>query len=148
MATMTNTGVRLSALPPAAGRAGWRGGPAWDFTKLRSVRSPSWTIGSLLVFSVGLAAAIGAGTVAQIHSDPGNKAGFDATQTSLGFFFYVGQLIIAVLGAMVITSEYSTGMIRPSLTAMPRRGTMFFSKLLVFTGVALLVSLVTSFAAF
>jgi ABC-2 type transport system permease protein len=148
MATTANADVRLSALPPASGRAGLRGVLASEFTKLRSVRSTYWTIGSLLVFSVGLAAAIGAGTVAQIHNDAGNKALFDATQTSLGFFFYVGQLIIAVLGAMVITSEYSNGMIRTSLTAMPRRGVVFGSKLLVFTGAALVVSLVTSFLAF
>ena len=148
MATTTTADVRLSSLPPATGRAGLRGVIASEFTKLRSVRSTYWTIGSLLVTSVGLAAAIGAGTVAQIHSDPGNKAAFDATQTSLGFFFYVGQLIIAVLGAMVITSEYSTGMIRTSLAAMPRRGVVFGSKLLVFTAAALVVSLVTSFLAF
>jgi ABC-type transport system involved in multi-copper enzyme maturation permease subunit len=148
MSTTITADVKLSALPPAAGKAGLRGVIASEFTKLRSVRSTYWTIGSLLVLSVGLAAAIGAGTVAQIHNDPGNKAGFDATQTSLGFFFYVGQLIIAVLGAMVITSEYSTGMIRTSLTAMPRRGVFFGSKLLVFTGAALVISLVTSFLAF
>jgi ABC-2 type transport system permease protein len=148
MATTTTPDVRMSALPPAAGRAGLRGVIASEFTKLRSVRSTYWTIGSLFVSSVGLAAAIGAGTVAAIHNNPGNKALFDATQTSLGFFFYVGQLIIAVLGAMVITSEYSTGMIRTSLTAMPRRGVVFGSKLLVFTGAALVVSLVTSFVTF
>jgi ABC-2 type transport system permease protein len=148
MATTTTADVRLSSLPPAAGRAGVRGVIASEFTKLRSVRSTYWTIGSLLVFSVGLAAAIGAGTVAAINNDAGNKALFDATQTSLGFFFYVGQLIIAVLGAMVITSEYSNGMIRTSLTAMPRRGVVFGAKLLVFTATALVVSLVTSFLAF
>jgi ABC-type transport system involved in multi-copper enzyme maturation permease subunit len=125
-----------------------RGVIASEFTKLRSVRSTYWTIGALLILSVGLAAAIGAGAASDLHNNPGDKAGFDATQTSLAIFFYLGQLIIAVLGAMAITSEYSTGMIRTSLTAMPRRGTVFTSKLLVFTGVALVISLVTSFLAF
>ena len=148
MATTTTPDVRLSALPPATGRAGLRGVLASEFTKLRSVRSTYWTIGALLIFSVGLAAAIGAGAASDLHNNPGDKAGFDATQTSLAIFFYLGQLIIAVLGAMVITSEYSTGMIRTSLTAMPRRSTVYLSKLLVFTGVALVVSLVTSFLAF
>jgi ABC-2 type transport system permease protein len=148
MATTTTADVRLSALPPATGRAGLRGVIASEFTKLRSVRSTYWTIGALLIFSVGLAAAIGAGAAADLHNNPGDKAGSDATQTSLAIFFYLGQLIIAVLGAMVITSEYSTGMIRTSLTAMPRRGTVFVSKLLAFTGVALVISLVTSFLAF
>src|ERR1700744_4298369 len=129
MATMTNADVQLSALPPAAGRAGLRGVLASEFTKLRSVRSTYWTIGALLVVSVGLAAAIGAGQVADINSHPADKAGVDATQTSLALFFYLGQLIIAVLGAMTVTSEYSTGMIRTSLTAMPRRGVVFGAKL-------------------
>ena len=110
MATTTSADVRLSALPPATGRAGLRGVLASEFTKLRSVRSTYWTIGALLIFSVGLAAAIGAGAASDLHNNPGDKAGFDATQTSLAIFFYLGQLIIAVLGAMVITSEYSTGM--------------------------------------
>jgi ABC-2 type transport system permease protein len=148
MATTTTADVRLSALPPATGRAGLRGVLASEFTKLRSVRSTYWTIGALLIFSVGLAAAIGAGAASDLHNNPGDKAGFDATQTSLAIFFYLGQLIIAVLGAMVITSEYSTGMIRTSLTAMPRRSKVYLSKLLVFAGVALVVSLVTSFLAF
>jgi ABC-2 type transport system permease protein len=148
MATTTTADVKLSALPPATGHAGIRGVLASEFTKLRSVRSTYWTIGALLVLSVGLAAAIGAGASSDLHSNPGDKVGFDATQTSLAFFFYLGQLIIAVLGAMTITSEYSTGMIRTSLTAMPRRGNVFASKLLVFSGVALVVSLVTSFLAF
>jgi ABC-type transport system involved in multi-copper enzyme maturation permease subunit len=148
MATTTTADVRLSALPAASGRAGMRGVLASEFTKLRSVRSTYWTVGSLIIVSVGLAAAIGAGAASDLHSNPGDKAGFDATQTALGAFFYLGQLIIAVLGAMAITSEWSTGMIRTSLTAMPRRGTVFASKLLVFTGVALIISLVTSFLAF
>jgi len=148
MATTTTEDVRLSTLPPATGRAGLRGVLASEFTKLRSVRSTYWTIGALIIVGVGLAAAISAGAASDLHNSPGDKAGFDATQTSLAIFFYLGQLIIAVLGAMAITSEYSTGMIRTSLTAMPRRGTVYLSKLLVFTGVALVISLVTSFLAF
>src|ERR1700742_4410029 len=108
MATTTPEDVRLSALPPATGRAGLRGVLASEFTKLRSVRSTYWTVGALLVASVGRAAAMGAGQAADISSHPGDKAGVDATQTSLAIFFYLGQLIIAVLGAMTVTSEYST----------------------------------------
>src|SRR3984885_15541971 len=143
MATTPTPHVRLASRPPAPGRAGLKGALASEFTKLRSVRSTYWTLGALFFVSVGLAVAITAGSAANFANNPGNKAGFDATQLSLGAFFELGQLIIAVLGAMVITSEYSTGIIRSSLTARPRRGTMFFSKLLVFTGGALLVSLVT-----
>jgi ABC-2 type transport system permease protein len=146
--TTTTPDVRLSALPPAAGRAGLRGALASELTKLRSVRSTYWTLGALFLVSVGLGVAITAGTAASMVQNPGNKAGFDATQASLGAFFEIGQLIIAVLGAMTITSEYSTGMIRTSLTAMPRRGVVYAAKAIVFTAVTLVISLITSFVAF
>ena len=81
-------------------------------------------------------------------NNPGNKAGYDATQNALGVFFFLGEFIIAVLGAMVITSEYSTGMIRTSLTAQPRRGVVYAAKAIAFTAVTLVISLVTSFVAF
>jgi ABC-2 type transport system permease protein len=145
---MTNSDVKLSALPPVTGQAGLRGVIASEFTKLRSVRSTYWTIAALIITSVGVAAIIGFGASSSIHNQPWNKAGTDATQLSLGFFFEIGQLIIAVIGAMIITSEYSTGMIRTSLTAMPRRGTVYLGKLIVLTSVTLVVSLVTSFVSF
>jgi ABC-2 type transport system permease protein len=148
MATTTTPNVRLSALPPAVGRAGLRGALASEFTKIRSVRSTYWTLGALFIVSVGLDVAITAGTASNMVNNPGNKAGFDATQASLGAFFEIGQLIIAVLGAMVITSEYSTGMIRTSLTAQPRRGVVYAAKAIVFTAVTLVISLVTAFIAF
>ena len=145
MATMTTSDVRLSPLPAASGRAGLGGVIASEFTKIRSVRSTYWTLLALVVVSIGIGAAISAGSANQPHS-PGD--GFDATQVSLIAFFELGQLVIAVLGALAITSEYSTGMIRTSLTAMPRRGTVYAAKAAVFGAVALVVSLVTSFLAF
>ena len=148
MATTTTPDVRLSALPPASGQAGLRGVIASEFTKIRSVRSTYWTIAALVIVGVGIAALIGFGIANNIQHQPWNKAGTDGTQSILDAFLFIGQLIIAVIGAMVITSEYSTGMIRTSLTAMPRRGTVYLGKLIVLTSVTLVVSLVTSFLAF
>ena len=148
MANATAPSLRLTALPPATGRAGLAGTIGSEFTKLRSVRSTFWTIAALFIVSVGFAAIAGFAIANNLHNNPVNKAGMDATQASLGGFFELGQLIIAVLGALTITSEYSTGMIRTSLTAMPRRGAGYAAKLLVFTTVALVISLVTSFIAF
>ncbi len=145
---MTTSDVHLSALPPASGRAGLRGVIASEFTKIRSVRSTYWTILALIVVSVGIATLIGFGISSTIHNQPWQKAGTDGVQAILTPFLFLGQLIIAVIGAMVITSEYSTGMIRTSLTAMPRRGTVYLGKLIVITGMTLVVSLVTSFLAF
>ena len=121
MATTTTLDARLSPLPPATGRAGLRGAIASEFTKVRSVRSTYWTLAALLIVSIGVGAAITGGSAANFNHNLANKAGFDATQTSLVAFFEIGQLIIAVIAAMAITSEYSTGMIRTSLTAQPRR---------------------------
>ena len=148
MANAIAPSLQLTALPPATGRAGLAGTIGSEFTKLRSVRSTYWTIAAMVIVSVGFAAIAGFAIANNLHSNPANKAGMDATQASLGGFFELGQLIIAVLGALTITSEYSTGMIRTSLTAMPRRGTVYAAKLLVFTTVALVISLITSFIAF
>jgi ABC-2 type transport system permease protein len=148
MATVTTSDLQLSELPPATGRAGLRGVIASEFTKLRSVRSTYWTLAALLIVSVGISAAVMAGESSSLTNNPANKAGFDGTQVSLIPFFEIGQLIIAVLGAMTITSEYSTGMIRTSLTAMPRRGLVYAAKAIVFTSVTLVISLITSFVAF
>ncbi|MGH3204972.1 MAG: ABC transporter permease [Streptosporangiaceae bacterium] len=148
MATTTTLDTRLTPLPPATGRAGLRGAIASEFTKIRSVRSTYWTLAALLVVSIGIGAAITAGAAANMSHNPGNKAGFDATQISLIAFFEIGQLIIAVVAALAITSEYSTGMIRTSLTAQPRRGTIYAAKAIVLTSVTLIVSLITSFIAF
>ena len=72
----------------------------------------------------------------------------DATQLSLAGLLILGQLVIVVLGALVLTAEYSTGMIRTSLIAMPRRIVIYAAKALVFAAVALVASLVTAFTAF
>src|SRR5580658_1937523 len=149
MATTTTRNTLLpSVLPAATGRAGLRGAIASEFTKIRSVRSTYWTLAALLVVSIGIGAAITGGSAANFNHNLANKAGFDATQTSLVAFFEIGQLIIAVIAAMAITSEYSTGMIRTSLTAQPRRGTVYAAKAIVLTSLTLIISLVTSFIAF
>jgi ABC-2 type transport system permease protein len=148
MATTATPNVRLAALPPASGQAGLRGALASEFTKIRSVRSTYWTLGALFLVAVGLGVLISWAAGSSFADNPGNKALFDATQTSLGALFFIGQLIIAVIGAMVITSEYSTGMIRASLTAQPRRGVVYAAKAITFAAVTLVVSLITAFVAF
>lgn len=146
MATTTaHSPVQLSALPPASGRAGFRGTLASEFTKLRSVRSTYWTLIALVVASLGLSLLICA-EVSAHWSTVGQP--FDPTQTSQGGMLFLGQLIIVVLGAMAMTSEYSTGMIRTSLTAMPRRRTVFAAKAVVVGAVLFAVTIVTSFVAF
>ncbi len=131
-------------LPRPSGRAGFIGSLRSEFTKIRSTRSTYWTLLALVVITVGFGALASAGAA---HNANQLGPDFDPTQRSL-FGLYFGQLVMAVLGALTITSEYATGMIRTSLTAMPRRGTMFAAKAVVFAAVALVTGLITSFGAF
>ena len=120
-----------------------------EFTKIRSVRSTYWTLFVLVLASVAWCVAYCLGTV---HQWPGmsaqDRVDFDATQDSILGLALLGQLVIVVLGALMVTSEYSTGMVRTSLTVMPRRGTLFAAKAAVFAAVSLVVSFVTSFGTF
>lgn len=149
MATVTTKDqVRLSDLPPARGRAGLTGTLRSEFTKIRSVRSTYWTLLALVVVCIGLGALISGETAAHWNQMGGGDRGtFDATNNSLASL-YLGQLVIAVLGCLVITTEYSTQMIRTSLTAMPRRGVVFAAKSLAFGVLALVVGEVLSFVMF
>ena len=120
-----------------------------EFTKIRSVRSPYWTLFVLVLASVAWCVAYCLGTV---HSWPTmsapDRASFDGAQDSVLGLALLGQLVFVVLGALMITSEYSTGMIRTSLTVMPRRGTLYAAKAAVFAAVSLVVSFATSFGSY
>src|SRR5579859_4970312 len=114
---------------------------ASELTKIRSVRSTYWTLFVLVLASVTWCVAYCLGTVHQwpTMSAP-DRAGFDATQSSILGLALLGQLVIVVLGALMITSEYSTGLVRMSLTVMPLRGTLYAAKAAVFAAVSLLTS--------
>ena len=144
---MTTTTVpvapaRTRAVPPAVRRPGLPGALRSELTKILSVRSTYLSLIALVVASVGWAVLDCSGTV--VHGDPG----FNAAEVSLAGQVALGNLVIVVLGALVITSEYSTGMIRTSLAVMPRRGVLYTAKAIVFAAVTLTVSLVTSFTDF
>ena len=145
--TTTTSVARHAAGSPSLGssrRAGLAGTVRSEFIKIRSVRSTYWTLIAMIVVTIGFGtlACFGA---AQNPDQVGTN--FDATQRSL-VGLIIGQLIIAVLGALTITSEYSTGMIRTSLTAMPRRGTLVAAKGIVFAAVTFVAGLIASFASF
>lgn len=154
----------------SSGRAGFLGAMRSEFTKIRSVRSTYWTLLALVMACVGIGALFSWGRSGQpdrlLHGEGrfgpvgGNpvKAHIIAAQAaaeihqhaaSISLFgLLFGQLVIIVLGALTITSEYSTGMIRTSLSVQPRRGTIFAAKAVVFSAAALMTGLVTSFVAF
>ena len=120
-----------------------------ELTKIRSVRSTYWIMFVLVLASVAWCVAYCLGTVHQWpHMSAQDRSGFDATQNSILGLALLGQLVIVVFGALMITSEHSTGMVRASLTVMPRRGTLYAAKAAVFAAVSLVVAFVASFGTF
>lgn len=139
---MSAVETRPVAAPPVA-RPGFGAVVRSEWTKLWSVRSTSWTLLALVVVTIGFSALICATAVDSDVSAPD----FDSTSTSLvgGFF---GQVAAMVLGVLAITSEYTKGGIRTSLTAVPRRLRLIGAKALAVAIVTFAVSLVTVLVSF
>lgn len=138
----------------AEGRSGLASFPrllAMEWTKLRSVRSTLWSFGIMIVAVLGFTALFTSLTVAQWDkADASQRAAtiLDPTGQILGSGFFLGQLAVCVLGVLVIASEYSTGMIRASLLAVPRRIPMLAAKAVVFAATVFVVGEVLSFGSF
>ncbi|MGW0499918.1 ABC transporter permease [Streptomyces sp. NPDC003007] len=119
-----------------------------EWTKIRSVASTVWTLSLVVVVTIALGMLISALSKNEFDSmNARDRAEFDPTFISFAGMS-LGQLAMIVFGVLVVSNEYSTGMIRTSLAAVPRRGSFLFSKIAVASALALLVGLVTSFAAF
>jgi ABC-2 type transport system permease protein len=119
-----------------------------EWTKLRSVRSTVASLGLLVVLTLGFTTLLTSLTVSQwSRTDPSQQRQLmaDPAGTILGAGFQLSQLTVCVLGVLVITSEYATGMIRASLLAVPHRVAMLASKSVV---VAVLVFVVGELVAF
>src|SRR5258708_6230869 len=119
-----------------------------EFTKFRSLRSTMWTLLAAVVLMIGIGALFSAVTASQYHTfSAADRASFNPVTTSLnGVIFAV--VAFGVLGVLLMSGEYSTGMIRSSLTAVPRRLPVLWGKLAVFAGTIFSVSLVASFISF
>ncbi len=131
------------ALPqgPAApsGRAGLAGFGRLlrsEWTKIWSVRTTTWSLAILVAGGIGLSALI-AGLMAA-HWSTLSAADRQAITVKGAFApgLSFAQLPLCVLGVLVITSEYTTGMIRSSLLAVPRRTPLLAAKVAVFAVVA------------
>jgi ABC-2 type transport system permease protein len=105
-----------------AGRAEW--------TKLRTVRSTAWLLATAVVLTVGVSTL-----TVEVVKCPASCAA-DTTKTSLTGVM-LGQAIVAVLAVLVMTGEYSTGMIRATIAAMPRRLIMLTAKAITVSALVL-----------
>ncbi|NEB96604.1 ABC transporter permease subunit [Streptomyces anulatus] len=112
---------------------------ASEWTKIRSVRATIWTLGVM----VALMLTIGLGTALLVAADGGTLA--NEPVLGLGFFgVLLGSICVITLGVLTIGSEYSTGMIRTTLTACPSRGRVLAAKAIVFSSLAFTVTTVTA----
>ena len=119
-----------------------------EWTKLWSLRSTRYSLIAAFVGMAGLGPLIAVVSMARwAHLSVQDRLTFDSIDRSLGGF-HLAQLAIAVLGVLVITGEYSTGQIRSSLLAVPRRLPVLWAKLLVFAAVTFMLMLVASLIGF
>jgi ABC-2 type transport system permease protein len=135
--------IARHGLPRPAGTAraerAWAGLPdalRAEWTKLRTVPGTAWILAAICVLTV----AVGAATAAATRCG-GTGCAIDPTKVSLTGI-EVGQAMVAVLAVLVISDEYSTGMIAATFTAMPRRWTVLAAKAVTLTGLVLAAAVV------
>lgn len=120
----------------------------FEWTKLRTVRSTWWMLLAAVLALLAIAILVSEITVHQwATTKPADRLLFDPLQTSVSGAFFA-QLAMGVLGVLVITTEYGTGMIRSTFAAVPQRGMLLTAKALVLFAVTLVVGITASFAAF
>lgn len=101
-----------------------------EWTKIRTVTSPRWLLLGTIAATVALSAAV---TSVMICGTVG-CGGYDTVKLSLTGV-ELGQALVAILAAEVISGEYSSGMICTTLAAMPRRATVLAAKAVTLTGI-------------
>jgi len=116
-----------------------------EWIKLRSVRSMVVGLLGAGVVTVGLGILFS--WLAGSGEGPGRREANDPLSLSLAGF-NIGRLVIGVLGVLVVTSEYSSGMIRTMFAAVADRLPVLRAKALVFSGSTLAVMAVAAFTAF
>ena len=115
-----------------------------EWIKFWTVRSTMWSTAMLFVLGAGLTALVCGLAAKDIASGAaGESAGSFVTW---GMMF--AQITAIVLGTLTVTSEYGTGMIRATLAATPRRGSVLAAKALVLTSTLFVVGTVTAFAGY
>jgi ABC-2 type transport system permease protein len=136
---MTTATLDRAANPRAEGHYGFRTVAQMEWLKLRSVRSTWWT---LLVFAAGMV-----GLAILVMRGQHTSSSFDPTNDSFAGLA-IGQLALGVLGVLAVTSEFSSGMIRATFAAAPRRPLVLAAKAAVLAAVTLVAGEIMAFVAF
>ena len=127
----------LAARVPA-GHYRFRHAARMEWIKLRSLRSTWWTLVMTVAGAIAIGVTVGLNT---------RDAAGDLTNNALAGII-PALLLASVLGVLTMTSEYSSGMIRSTLAAAPRRPLLLAAKATVFGAMALVVGEAASFIAF
>lgn len=98
---------------------------AAEWIKLRSLRSTSWSLLAYVVIMVGIPLLMAIATAAFDGAEPGPMPTLLSAGTALG------QLVVVVLGVLAVTGEYSTGLVRATFAAVPRRLPVLAAKAVV-----------------
>ncbi|ROP65284.1 ABC transporter permease subunit [Curtobacterium sp. PhB115] len=116
-----------------------------EWIKLRSLRSTVWTVLLLIVLPIGIGLLL-----ASLSDNGGQTLSGDAARNALVLYSTSGTmisvLVVAVLGAIVVTGEYGTGMIRSSFAAVPRRSVALAAKAIVLAVVVFVASAISVWA--
>jgi ABC-2 type transport system permease protein len=119
-----------------------------EWTKLWSLRSTRWALLISVIAMAGLGILISAVQMAHwSHMRPHERATFNPVDVSLGGW-HLAELAVGVLGVLFITGEYSTGQIRSTFAAVPRRLPVLWAKAGVYAVVTFVLMLIASFVAF
>ena len=146
MTAVPMTPIRVARGPQ--GHYGFRSVARMEWVKLRSVRSTWWVLGIVAAGMIGLAVlSLATYSSHYPHMSAADRASFDATENSF-VGLAIGQLIMATFGALAITSEFSSGMIRATLAAVPNRPLLLAAKAAVVGAVALAAGEILAFAGF
>lgn len=113
--------------PHVAGRQSFTGAVRAEWIKLRTLTS-TWVTSAITIVITVL---FGAGMAVGFAGSPSRA---DEAKTMISMGSVLGMVVVAVLGALMITGEYASGQIRSSLMAVPRRGRLFAAKALVVSG--------------
>jgi ABC-2 type transport system permease protein len=130
---------------PVAGNLTMRGVLRSEWTKFRSLRSTWWLLSMTVILMVGLGVVI---IVLEINTGaPKQEPPYQVAQ-QIEFGALITQLVLGVLGVLMFTGEYASGMIRISISVVPRRLMLLSAKLSVLCVVVLPLTLVSSVVAF
>jgi ABC-2 type transport system permease protein len=129
---------------PGVRRPGFGATLRAEWIKFWSVRSTFWSTAMLFVLGAGLTVLVCATSAAWLASSEADESPLSFVTWGLMF----AQITAIVLGTLVVTSEYGTGMIRATLAATPRRGSVLAAKAIVLSGTLFVVGTVTAFAGF